>query len=119
MGTVIRYRSSGRAGRGKAGPPWEVGSGGPRGGRAAGLGASLSGGRGYHRAAMAEPLSFRLEPAIPHPGDVEPMWPTPRPDPFDDPEWLFEPTWGGHRVLAFVGPSEVPGGGEARVVDAR
>jgi bifunctional non-homologous end joining protein LigD len=68
---------------------------------------------------MAEQLSFRLEAAIPHPGDVEPMWPTPRPDPFDDRDWLFEPTWGGHRVLAFVGPSEVPGGGEARVVDAR
>jgi bifunctional non-homologous end joining protein LigD len=68
---------------------------------------------------MAEQLSFRLEPAIPHPGDVAPMWPTPRPDPFDDADWLFEPTWGGHRVLAFVGPSEVPGGGGARVVDAR
>lgn len=68
---------------------------------------------------MEEQLSFRLEPAIPRPGDVAPMWPTPRPDPFDSSDWLFEPTWGGHRVLAFVGPAEVAGGGECRVVDAR
>ncbi len=46
------------------------------------------------------------------------MWPTPRPDPFDSPDWLFEPTWGGHRVLVFVGPADAPGGGEVRIVDA-
>jgi bifunctional non-homologous end joining protein LigD len=68
---------------------------------------------------MVEQLSFQLEPAIPHPGAVAPMWPTPRPDPFDAPEWLFEPTWGGHRVLVFVGPAEQPGGGDVRIVDAR
>jgi bifunctional non-homologous end joining protein LigD len=68
---------------------------------------------------MAEQLSFRLEPAMPRPGDVEPMWPTPRPDPFDGGDWLFEPTWGGHRVLVFVGPASRPGAGEIRVVDAR
>ena len=45
------------------------------------------------------------------------MWPTPRPEPFDSPDYLFEPTWGGHRVLAFVGPSERPGDGEVRIVD--
>ncbi len=66
---------------------------------------------------MAEQLSLRLEPTLPRPGDVAPMWPTPRAEPFDSPEFLFEPTWGGHRALAFVGPSDQPGGGEARLVD--
>jgi bifunctional non-homologous end joining protein LigD len=68
---------------------------------------------------MAEQLSFQLEPAMPRPGDVAPMWPTPRPDPFDSADWLFEPTWGGHRVLVFVEPGAVAGGGAVRVVDAR
>ena len=53
---------------------------------------------------MAEQLNLRLEPALPRPGDVAPMWPTPSPEPFDSDDHLFEPTWGGHRVLAFVGP---------------
>ena len=73
---------------------------------------------GYHRVAMAEQLSFRLEPALPRPGEVAPMWPTPRADPFDSPDWIFEPTWGGHRVLAFVEPGDTPGRGVVRVVDA-
>jgi bifunctional non-homologous end joining protein LigD len=78
---------------------------------------------GYHRLAMAEQLTFSLEAALPRPGDVAPMWPTPRPDPFDSPDWLFEPTWGGHRALAFVSPgsspSFSPGTGSVRVVDPR
>ena len=41
------------------------------------------------------------------------------PDPFDADDWLFEPTWGGHRVLVFVGPADLPGGGDVRVMDAR
>jgi bifunctional non-homologous end joining protein LigD len=68
---------------------------------------------------MPEQLSFQLEPAIPRPGDVAPMWPSPRDDPFDSPDWLFEPTWGGHRVLTFVEPGATEGTGEVRVVDAR
>jgi bifunctional non-homologous end joining protein LigD len=68
---------------------------------------------------MAEQLSFRLEPAIPRAGDLAPMWPTPQADPFDSPDWLFEPTWGGHRVLVFIDPGATPGSGEVRVVDAR
>jgi bifunctional non-homologous end joining protein LigD len=68
---------------------------------------------------MAEQLSFQLEPGMPRPGDVAPMWPTPRPDPFDSADWLFEPTWGGHRVLAFVEPGAAIGGGEVRITDAR
>jgi ATP-dependent DNA ligase len=72
---------------------------------------------------MAEQLTFRLEAALPRPGDVAPMWPTPRSDAFDSPDWLFEPTWGGHRALAFISPGpspgSPPGGGEVRVVDPR
>lgn len=67
---------------------------------------------------MAEQLDFRLEPALPRPGDVEPMWPTPRDRPFDSPHFLFEPAWGGRRALAFVGPAETPGTGEVRLVAA-
>lgn len=66
---------------------------------------------------MAEQLSLRLEPALPRPGGVAPMWPTPASAPFDSPDYLFEPTWGGHRALAFVGPSDRAGGGEVRIVD--
>ncbi|HYO42931.1 MAG TPA: hypothetical protein VES19_06990 [Candidatus Limnocylindrales bacterium] len=68
---------------------------------------------------MAEQLSFQLEPAMPRPGDVAPMWPTPRADAFDSSDWIFEPTWGGHRALAFVEPGEAAGTGRVRVVDAR
>jgi len=66
---------------------------------------------------MAEQLSLRLDPTLPHPGDVAPMWPTPRSDAFDSPAFLFEPTWGGHRALAFIGPSDTAGGGATRLVD--
>jgi bifunctional non-homologous end joining protein LigD len=66
---------------------------------------------------MAEQLSFRLEPALPRPGDVAPMWPTPHPEAFDSPDFLFEPTWGGHRVLVYVEPAEPAGDGEVRIVD--
>src|SRR3954447_21081797 len=68
---------------------------------------------------MAEQLTFRLEAALPRPGDVAPMWPTARPDPFDSPDWLFEPTWGGHRAIAFVSPGTSRGEGEVRLVDPR
>ncbi len=66
---------------------------------------------------MAEQLSLRLDPALPRPGDVAPMWPTAVADAFDAPDFLFEPTWGGHRVLAFVGPADRAGGGDVRLVD--
>ena len=65
----------------------------------------------------AEQLSFQLDPALPSPGAIAPMWPVPRPDPFDSPDHLFEPTWGGHRVLVFVGPADRPGAGDVRIVD--
>lgn len=66
---------------------------------------------------MGEQLSLRLEPALPRPGDVAPMWPTPATEPFDSSDFLFEPTWGGHRAIAFVEPSDRPGGGQVRIVD--
>ena len=69
---------------------------------------------------MAEQLSLRLDPALPRPGDLAPMWPVPRRDAFDDPGFLFEPTWGGHRVLAFVEPAgQSDGAGAIRLVDGR
>ncbi len=66
---------------------------------------------------MAEQLSLRLEPALPRAGDLAPMWPTPHAEPFDSPDFLFEPTWGGHRVLAFIDPAEHAGDGALRLVD--
>jgi bifunctional non-homologous end joining protein LigD len=35
--------------------------------------------------------------------DIRPLRLTPRPDPFDDPEWLFEPKYDGFRGLLYVG----------------
>ena len=45
------------------------------------------------------------------------MLPRPLPEPFDSTAHLFEPSWGGLRALAFVGPAESAGTGEVRVVD--
>lgn len=66
---------------------------------------------------MAEQLDLSLDAALPRPGDVAPMWPVPLQAPFDSPDFLFEPTWGGHRVLVFIEPGERPGDGTVRVVD--
>jgi len=62
---------------------------------------------------MADQLSLGFDPALPRASGVAPMWPIPRRDPFDSAAHLFEPTWGGHRVLAFLEP-----GGALRIVDA-
>ncbi len=70
---------------------------------------------------MRDQLSLRLEPEIAPlpklPDSLRPMLARPIPEPFDSPEHLFEPSWGGLRALAFVGPAEVAGGGEVRIVD--
>jgi bifunctional non-homologous end joining protein LigD len=66
---------------------------------------------------MPEQLDLSLETALPHPGDVAPMWPVAAAEPFDSPDFLFEPTWGGHRVLVYVEPADRAGGGEVRIVD--
>jgi len=62
---------------------------------------------------MANQLSLGLDPALPRASAVAPMWPVPRRDPFDSADYLFEPAWGGHRVLVFLEP-----GGGMRAVDA-
>jgi bifunctional non-homologous end joining protein LigD/DNA ligase-1 len=58
---------------------------------------------------MVDQLSLRLEPVLPRlPSGLRPMQPRPADGPFDSPHHLFEPNWGGQRVLAFlerVGPS--------------
>jgi bifunctional non-homologous end joining protein LigD len=67
---------------------------------------------------MTDQLSLLLETDLPNlPDGVRPMLPRPLPEPFDSTEHLFEPSWGGLRALAFIGPSAVPGAGEVRLVD--
>jgi ATP-dependent DNA ligase len=71
---------------------------------------------------MTDQLSLRLEPDLPTlpnlPTTLRPMLARPLPEPFDSPDHLFEPSWGGVRALAFVGPADLPGAGEVRIVDA-
>ena len=38
--------------------------------------------------------------------------------PFDSADHLFEPAWGGRRVLAFIGPAEHEGAGGVESIDA-
>lgn len=61
---------------------------------------------------MPDQLSLRLEPALPRPPmTLRPMLARTLREPFDSPDHLFEPSWGGLRVLAVVGPGESPGSG--------
>ena len=62
---------------------------------------------------MADQLNLGFDPALPHASRVAPMWPVPRRDPFDSADHLFEPSWGGLRVLVFLQP-----GGGLRIVDS-
>lgn len=69
---------------------------------------------------MADQLSLPLDATadrLPDLPDLRPMLPRPLPEPFDSDEHLFEPWWGGARALVFVGPADVPGGGDVRIVD--
>ncbi|MBI2762788.1 MAG: hypothetical protein HYX54_03395 [Chloroflexi bacterium] len=62
---------------------------------------------------MPDQLSLRLEPALPKPPTtLRPMLARRLAEPFDSPDHLFEPSWGGLRVLAVVGPAATAGGGE-------
>jgi bifunctional non-homologous end joining protein LigD len=64
---------------------------------------------------MSEQLSLRLEPAMPRlPADLRPMLPRAAPAPFDSADHLFEPSWGGERVLAFIEPAD---GAPLRLLD--
>ena len=75
---------------------------------------------GYHRRAMSDQLSLRLEPAMPNPPTtLRPMLARPLPEPFDSTDHLFEPAWGGRRVLAIIGPADLPGAGDVRFLDER
>ena len=64
---------------------------------------------------MTDQLTLRLETDMPNPPlTLRPMLARPLPEPFDSPEHLFEPAWGGRRALAVIGPAEVPGSGDVR-----
>jgi len=67
---------------------------------------------------MTDQLSLLLETDLPNlPETLRPMLARPLPEPFDSPDHLFEPSWGGLRALAFVGPAATAGSGEVRLVD--
>lgn len=70
---------------------------------------------------MRDQLSLRLEPDVPTlpnlPVTLRPMLARPLPEPFDSTAHLFEPSWGGLRALAFVGPADSPGAGDIRLID--
>ena len=66
---------------------------------------------------MSDQLTMRLEPPLPNvPTGLRPMLARPLPDPFDSELHLFEPTWGGARALALIGPAAVAGGGDVQLV---
>lgn len=66
---------------------------------------------------MADQLTMRLEPPLPRlPAGLRPMLARPLPEPFDSPEHLFEPMWGGARALALIGPAAIAGGGDVALV---
>jgi ATP-dependent DNA ligase len=68
---------------------------------------------------MADQLSLRLEAdQLPDLPDLRPMLPRPLPAPFDSDQHLFEPWWGGERALVMIGPAEIAGMGEVRIIDA-
>jgi bifunctional non-homologous end joining protein LigD len=70
---------------------------------------------------MRDQLSLRLEPDIavlPNlPAALRPMLPRPITEPFDSDAHLFEPSWGGLRALAFIGPADVAGTGYVTFAD--
>ncbi len=68
---------------------------------------------------MADQLSLRLEAdQLPDLPVLRPMLPRPLPAPFDSDQHLFEPWWGGERVLVLIGPAGTEGSGDVRVIDA-
>ncbi len=68
----------------------------------------------------AGPAQLRLDadrPALPR--TLRPMLPRPIAAPFDDPDHLFEPWWGGERAFASVEVDPATGAGSVRIVDRR
>lgn len=52
------------------------------------------------------PVEVNIGRPAPMPRDVSPMLATAVEEPFDDPNWLFEPKWDGYRVICYVdGPN--------------
>lgn len=67
---------------------------------------------------MTDQLTLRLDTELPNlPEGLRPMLPRPLAEPFDSADHLFEPSWGGLRAFAFVGPADTPGMGAVRIVD--
>ena len=67
---------------------------------------------------MTDQLSLRLDTDLPRlPATLRPMQPKPAAAPFDSQDHVFEPSWGGLRALAFIGPAPVAGSGDVRIVD--
>jgi ATP-dependent DNA ligase len=67
---------------------------------------------------MSDQLSLALEPPLPNaPASLRPMLARPLAAAFDSSNHLFEPVWGGLRVLARIGPADVPGAGDVVFID--
>lgn len=67
---------------------------------------------------MTDQLTLKLATELPKlPEHLRPMLAKPATAPFDSPDHLFEPSWGGLRALAFIGPADQPGAGRVRIVD--
>jgi len=78
---------------------------------------------------MSDQLSLELDASLPRPPvRLRPMLPRPAEAPFDSVDHLFEPSWAGQRVLAFLEPAveqdaegrwrSADGGPSLRLVDA-
>jgi bifunctional non-homologous end joining protein LigD len=66
---------------------------------------------------MTDQLTMLLEPPLPKlPAGLRPMLARPLPEPFDSTAHLFEPTWGGARALALIGPADTAGTGDVALV---
>jgi bifunctional non-homologous end joining protein LigD len=70
---------------------------------------------------MTDQLALPLDATadrLPDLPELRPMLARPLAEAFDSDQHLFEPWWGGSRALVAIGPSEQPGGGAVRIVDA-
>ena len=68
---------------------------------------------------MADQLSLLLDPdPAGWPAPILPMLAQPADGPFDDPDVLFEPWWGGERAVAYIGRDQAAGPLGLRLVSA-
>jgi hypothetical protein len=55
---------------------------------------------------VTDQLTLELDARLPNlPARLRPMLARPLPAPFDSTDHLFEPSWGGHRILSFLEPA--------------